>query len=262
MKHTRILFVIILFAVILTGLLVMQPTFAQEPEEGDGAEIDVTIDVDDSEAVAEDLVELTVGTTEGTTNALEDFLQELINTPKSDLMRLILVVGGVILLVGGWRVYDYIVVIAGFVIGAAVALSLVNTDNTLISVGAILTAGLIGAALSAFVYPLGVFLIGAYVGIVLTGALAGEVSTEPISPLLLLLGGIIGGVILLQVSFHFLVVVASVVGAQMLVLGLPLEPYWILILAIVGIVIQLYLTRRYNYNYRRRPVNPLRRVFT
>jgi hypothetical protein len=257
MKH-----ILFMFAVILAGLVFVQPIFAQEPPADDDDSIQINIDVDDSEAVAEDLVDLTVGTTEVTTSALEDFLESLINTPQSDLMRLILVVGGVILLVAGWRVYDYIVVIAGFIIGAAIALSLVNSDSTLVTVGAILTAGLIGAALSAFVYPLGVFLIGAYVGIVLTGVLAGELSATPISPLILLLGGLIGGLILLQVSFHFLVVVSSVVGAQMLTLGLALEPAWTLILAIVGIIVQLYLVRHYNYGYRRRPSNPLRRVFT
>jgi hypothetical protein len=169
---------------------------------------------------------------------------------------LLLVVGGVILLAGGWRVYDYIVVIAGFLIGAAIALSLVTSESTLITIAAILTGGLIGAFLAIYAFALGVFLIGAYVGIVLTGALAGE-----LSPLILLLGGIIGGLLLLRLSFHFLVVVSSVVGAQMLTLGLALEPIWTIILAIGGIILQMYLIRYNNHSYRRRPKNPLRRVF-
>jgi hypothetical protein len=177
-------------------------------------------------------------------------------------MRLLLVIGGSILLIAGWRVYDYIVLIAGFIIGASVALSLLTEDNTMITVGAILVGGFIGAFLALYAYLIGVFLIGAYVGIVLTGALAAEVSATPVSPLILLIGGLIGGLILAQLSFQFMVIVAAVAGAQMLVLGLGLEPYWTLLLALAGIILQLYLMRRYNYGYRRRPVNPLRRVFT
>ena len=249
----------LIFLVLAAMLMAIQPVFAQDAD--DDSEIDITIDVDDSEAVADDIVDLTVGTTESTTEALDDFLERLINQPKSELMQLLLVIGGVILLVGGWRVYDWVVVIAGFVIGAALALSLLTTDSTLISVAAILTGGLIGAFVAVYLFVVGVFVIGAYIGIVLTGAILGQISTDPISPLVLLIGGLIGGLILASLSFQFLVIVSAVVGAQMLVLGLGLESFWIIVLAIASIILQLYLIRHYNYSYRRRPANPLRRVF-
>jgi hypothetical protein len=130
----------------------------------------------------------------------------------------------------------------------------------LITVGAVLVGGLVGAAVSVYIYLLGVFLIGAYMGIVLTGALAGELSLTPISPLVLLIGGVIGGLILIGLSFQFLVVISSVVGAQMLTLGLGLDAIWMVLLTVIGIVLQLWFMRHYNYSYRRRPVNPLRRL--
>ena len=255
-----------IFIVAAIVLITVQSVSAQDggtpPSDGDDEGIDIHIDINEGEEVAEDLVDLTVGTTEVTTETIEDFLERLINAPQSDFMRLLLVVGGTILVLVGWRVYDYIVLIAGFLIGAAITLSLVTTESTLVTVGAALTGGLVGAFLSAFFYPVGVFLIGAYVGIVLAGALAGEASTSPISPWVLLIGGLIGGLILYRLSFQFLVIVSSVVGAQMITLGMGLEPIWTIILAIVGIILQLYLVRYYSYSYRRRPANPLRRVFT
>jgi hypothetical protein len=235
----RLIRIIVAVLVLVTSVIV---TSAQDPPP-------TTVPGDD---VAEDIVDFTVETAEGAASSLDDFLDRLITTPKSDIARVLLVVGGVILLVAGWRVYDLIIVIAGFVIGASVAVSLVTSENTLIVVGALLLGGLIGAFLSVFVYHIAVFLIGAYVGIVLTNALAAALDVTPISALILFIGGIIGGIVLLGLSFEFLVVLSSLVGAQMLSLGLNLDVMWTLIFAIIGVVVQLGLMRTLNYSFRRR----------
>src|SRR5215204_3853166 len=102
------------------------------------------------EETASDIVDFTTETATATANTLEGFINRLIQTPKSDVARVLLILGGVVLLVAGWRIYDFITLIAGFLIGALVALSLLNTDNTLITLAAILVGGLIGAALGYF----------------------------------------------------------------------------------------------------------------
>jgi hypothetical protein len=122
--------------------------------------------------------------------------------------------------------------------------------------------GLVGALVSIFLYHVAVFIIGAYIGILLTGSIAAALSLTPVSPLALLIGAIIGGLILLALSFEFLVLLSAVVGAQMLSLGLGLDAIWTFVFALIGIVAQLGLMRAYKYDFRRRRsgrVYPFRR---
>jgi len=104
-----------------------------------------------------------------------------------------------------------------------------------------------------FLYYLAVFVIGAYVGVLLTNSAAVAFSLTPVSGLALLIGAVIGGIVLLSLSFEFLVLLSSIVGAQMLSLGLGLDAVWTLIFAIAGIIIQFGLMRSFNYDFRRRP---------
>ena len=236
------IFNIILIAIIIivVGLVLIS---AEDPTPVTG---------DEADEVAEDIVDFTVVTAEDTANTLEDFVDRLITTPQTDFIRVLLVVGGVVLLIAGWRVYDYIVIIAGFLIGASIVIALVPADNTFMLVAAFLVGGLIGAILSVILYYFAVFMIGAYIGIMLTSAVATTLSFTPVMPLALFAGAIIGGVVLVGLSFEFLVILSSVVGAQMLSLGLGLDFYWTILFAIVGIVIQFALMRNFKYDFRRR----------
>jgi hypothetical protein len=230
---------------VLVALMAVTITFAQDP-------------TPDSDAVAEEIVDLTVETAESTAFTMEALLNRLTETPKSDLVRVLMVVGGVVLLVAGWRIYDFVVILAGILIGASIAVALIGSDNTLLNIAALLIGGLIGAVLSAFMYYAAVFVIGAYIGIVLTHALVIALGSQPIA-LVLLLGGLIGGVLLLGLSFEFLVLISSLVGAQLLSLGLGLGVIWTVVFTIVGIVVQLGLMRSYRYEFRRpRSLNILR----
>lgn len=212
--------------------------------------------------LAEGIVDFTVDAAESTANSLEGFLNRLITTPQSDIARVLLIAGGVVLLLAGWRVYDFIVIIAGFIIGASVAVALVSADNTFLVIAALLLGDMLGAVLSVFVYYVAVFLIGVYIGIALTNALLTALSLTPISPFVLLIGGIIGGMVLLALSFEFLALMSSLVGAQMLTLGLGLPVLWTVIFAIVGVAVQFGFMQALHYDFRRRPryYNPLRRA--
>ncbi len=236
---------------ILFGLLVLMAFPLAFARAQDGIATSVPNDL--AEQVAGDIVQFTTQTAEVTANTLQDFINRLVQTPKSEAARILLILGGVLLLVAGWRVYDFVTVIAGFLIGAMIALSLVTTDNSLIVVAAILLGGLIGAALGYFLYYIAVFLIGAYIGVAVTAGLAFQLSLTPVNPLVLLIGALIGGLVLIGLSFQFLILLSALVGAQMLVLGLGLAPVWTLLLAIIGIVVQFALARTYNYDWRRRP---------
>lgn len=183
------------------------------------------------------------------TNDLNTFFENLASPPRTALTSVLLVMGGALLLLLGWRIYEYIIVIAGALIGAVTLLTVAEDANTIIQIGAFLIGGLVGAVLAIFVYYVAVFLIGFYTGVALTNAIAVGLSLTPVSTFALLLGGIIGGVVLLALSFELLVILSSVVGAQMLATGLDLGIEWTFLFAVVGVLIQLGATRYTNYEY-------------
>lgn len=210
-----------------------------------------------AEDLAEGIVDITVQTAEGTANLLEDFLDRLTQTPRSEVARILLVLGGALLLVAGWRLYEFIALIAGFIIGASIAVSLFGNENAVLSTAALLLGGIIGALLGYFLYYVAIFFIGAYIGIILTNALATALVMTPVSSLVLLVGGLIGGLVLIGLSFEFVILLSALVGAQMLTLGLNLNVTWTLLLTIFGVIVQFLLIRTTNFDYRTRP----RRVF-
>jgi hypothetical protein len=213
----------------------------------------VTLAQDDAGDTAEDIISLTEDTAEGTLATVEDFLNRLVTPPEGEVTRLLMLFGGVILLVLGWRIYEYIILISGVLIGAAVGANLVADSAAIVQIVALVIGGLLGGILSILLYYVAVFIIGAYTGMVLTAAIAGALNLTPISALALLIAAIVGGLILLGLSMELLAFVSAVVGAQMIALALDLTDEWIIILAFVGIVLQLGIARLSGTSIRRRP---------
>ena len=240
-KAVRITFALLLIAF---GLLV--PVFAQEP-----TAIPTTAGTVNLEEAAEDAVDVTNRAAEATIDSASALIQRLTQQPKSEIVRVLFVIGGAILLVAGWRIYEFVVLIAGFLVGAAFGLAVAPDSSTFVQVAAFIIGGLIGAALSVFVYYVAVFLIGAYVGIALTDGIARSLGLLPISPVALFIGAIIGGVILLGLSIELLLVISALVGAQLIVMGLGLRTEWVLILTVAGIIIQLIAARAWQVPIRR-----------
>jgi hypothetical protein len=243
--NPRVIFGIVLL--IVSALFIGSALAQEEP-----TSTPVTIEVDVEEA-AQSAVELTESAAQATANVVTDLVNRLTEVPRSDVVRILFVIGGVLLLVAGWRIYEFIILLAGILIGASVGAALVGQSELVLQVAAALVGGLIGAVLAIFLYYLAVFFIGAYVGIILTNAIAVALGAEVVSALVLFIGALIGGLLLLALSIELLILLAVVVGAQLLVLGLGLGAEWILIFIIVGVIVQLMATRYYGYNIRRRP---------
>lgn len=204
---------------------------------------------------ADEIVDTTVEAAEETSNAFDAFVTRLTTAPQSSVAQILLLVGGVVLLLIGWRVYDLIVVLAGFVVGGAVALALVEPSGTFLELVVWLMGGLVGAALGALLTMLAIFLIGMYLGVSFTQGLALAFGLAPaggVPPLALLVGGIVGGILLVGLSFEFLVILSAVVGAQMVGVALNLSPLGVLALVIVGTLIQIGALRSSGYKVRRR----------
>ncbi|MFQ3659632.1 MAG: hypothetical protein SNJ54_11840 [Anaerolineae bacterium] len=203
------------------------------------------------ETAVETVTEAATSAITAASDTFDDLLARITAAPQSDVARVLLIVGGVLLLVLGWRIYNFIIIVAGFLVGASVAASLVANESALIVMVALVVGGLIGAALSAVFYLVAVFLIGAYLGIALTNAVAAALGLAPVSALILIVAAVVGGLVLIGLSFELLVVIAAVVGGQMLTLGLGLDGLWVLIFAAVGIVVQLILMRTSRISFRR-----------
>ncbi|MCA9903876.1 MAG: hypothetical protein KC547_08470 [Anaerolineae bacterium] len=210
--------------------------------------------------VASDAVDLTVQAAEDTVSFVQNLLARLTQPPQSDLARILLLVGGGLLLVVGWRIYDFVILVAGAVIGGIVAAALVPGDNGIIEIAAFLVGALIGAGLAVFFYYGAVLLIGAYVGVMLVTAFSFALGADGVSDIVVLLGALIGAIVMLSLSFEFLVVLSALVGAQLVVQAMGLNPIWVLLVAIVGAIIQFALVRAFRYEFRRRPRSLFRRA--
>lgn len=244
MKKT-IAFIVIALMLMGTGVVLAQDTDTPEDE------VDTSVETAEEET-ADEIVEATVETAEDTANWLDDLLDRLTQAPQSDLARLLFLIGGALLLLGGWRIYDYIVIVAGFLIGALLAIALIDSENTILLIAAFLVGGLLGGALSVYVYAAAVFVIGAYIGIVLTAGIIDLFTNDSVSSLILLLGGLVGGLLLVGLSFEFLIIISVVVGAQMIALAMGLSPTWTLLFAVLGLIVQFAVMRNYKYDFRRR----------
>jgi len=160
------------------------------------------------------------------------------------VLRIVYIIAGILLLVAGWWVYEYIVAIAGFLVGASLGLSLVGgTHNEAIAFLALIAGGLIGALLALVLQYVAIFFIGAYIGAVVTAQLWAALSTTPVPDLAIVIGGIVGGLILLTLAYQFIVLVSAAVGAVLLGTALNLGVVWMLVFFIVGIILQYALTR-------------------
>jgi hypothetical protein len=92
----------------------------------------------------------------------------------------IAIVLGLVVCFFGYRLFRIVLAIYGLVLGAVLGLlvaSLLGAGDTYVSLIAALVGGLIGAALMATLYKVGVFLVGAVAGAVLAGMIGANLSS-------------------------------------------------------------------------------------
>ncbi|GAB5492105.1 MAG: hypothetical protein Phog2KO_23200 [Phototrophicaceae bacterium] len=243
---------IVFFSLLMIGV----PVLAQDgqPVDTDGDNI-----VIDTQQASDTIVQITESTAEGISAIISSFLNRLYNITSNQYVQVIMVILGAVFLVAGWRIYNWIIILAGALVGATIALAAVGSVGATIEIIAFVIGAVIGGILGYYVYYGAVFVIGAYIGIVFATLVAQSLELLPISPLILFVVAIVGGLIMLGLSFELLVVLASVLGAQLIVMGLGLSPsaIWLGVFILVGIFLQISLTRRSGYSVRRRPSRKL-----
>ena len=243
-----------LFVITMSIMMLIMPVIAQD---GDGQPVDADGNdiVIDTEGATNSIVQITESTAEGISALISDFLNRLYNITNNDFIRVMMVVVGAIFLVAGWRIYNWIIILAGALVGGTIAVAAFGGTSTTLEIVAFVIGALIGGFLGYFVYYGAVFMVGAYIGIVFATLIAQSLDLLPIAPLVLFGIAVVGGIIMLGLSFELLVVLASVLGAQLIVMGLGLTPaaIWLGVLILIGIFLQIRLTRRSGYSVRRRP---------
>lgn len=249
------------FLAALLLLIISSFVLAQEAEPTTDTTIEIDIEEvgESAEEIAGEAVEVTEAVAETTLSFLQDIANRLTQSPDNSVMRILFVIGGAILLLLGWRVYDEILIITGALVGAAIGVGLVGEASVVVQIAALLIGGLIGTLLAIFLYSLAVFFVGAYVGLIFT---YGAMQTLGItaSDLILLFGALLGGILLVALSVQFIILLSAIIGAQMIVLGLGLTAEWVLILTLVGIAIQLLVLRSLKIDLRNRPRRNYRKI--
>jgi hypothetical protein len=108
----------------------------------------------------------------------------------------------------GYRIFKIILGIVGFVAGAALGamIAAATSDTEAVVWLAAVVGGLIGAGLAVGLYFIGIFLLGAVVGVLLGYALFAAMNSEPV-PVVILILAVIAGIV--AVAFQKLMIIGS-----------------------------------------------------
>jgi hypothetical protein len=186
---------------------------------------------------------------------------------------IILLAGGLVSCLAGYRVFRFVLGFFGFILGALLTSSIVGSENTMWMFGSAILGGIAGALILIAAYFVGVALIGAGIGALVVNLIWAALGREPhiVIVILFAIAGALGALALQR----YVIVAATafggawtaIVGALALVgdrlaieatirnnvwLAYPMNPApgqrWIVIawiaLGLVGVVVQLRLTAR------------------
>lgn len=154
------------------------------------------------------------------------------------VVRAILILGGLVLLLAGWRVYRVVIVALGLAAGALLGGRFGAAEGGATALlGPLIGAG-VGSLLALILHDVMVFGLGAYLG-----ASAGMALTGWHTALVIIIGGLIGGALLVALFYLLLVAVTAGLGALMLGAALGASGPVIALLAAVGMIVQYNLAR-------------------
>jgi len=160
----------------------------------------------------------------------------------------ILVVVGIVLLIAGWRIYDWVVAAPGIVIGGMIAAILLREQDTpFLVIGVLIGAG-IGAGMALFIHGIVIWIIGALIGAFLFDSLWVDIMRDTPPEWWFVVGIFVGGFTFVAVYDLLEVVIAAAIGATMIGLAFDLNTLWVAALFLAGLVIQWQLARAFNEN--------------
>ena len=186
---------------------------------------------------------------------------------------IILLAGGLVSWLAGYRVFRFVLGFFGFILGALVTSSIVGSEQTMWMIGSAIVGGIVGALILVAAYFVGVALIGAGVGALIVNVIWASLGREPhiVIVILFAIAGALGALALQR----YVIIAATafggawttIVGALALMgdrlaveatarndvwLAYPMNPApgqrWIvavwLVMGIIGVVVQLGVTAK------------------
>jgi uncharacterized protein DUF4203 len=159
---------------------------------------------------------------------------------------------GIVILFFGRKLFWLCVAAVGFAMGAEIAPYLVNESSSLLGLLVALFFGVLGALLALLLQKIAIAVLGFLAGGKLASAIAAAffVHYAQYSPIVFVVGGIIGAILLLAMFDWALIVVSSFIGAYLIVYqgAIVLPPTGSTLvfigLAVIGILVQAASFRR------------------
>jgi hypothetical protein len=161
------------------------------------------------------------------------------------VLRLLALIGGLILLLIGWKIYRAVIALPGFLIGAALGVQLGHSlyESGAVALVGLIVGGLLGALLTLALHDMAVFGVGAVGGIFITRSLWEAFADTPVSTLAIILGAIVGGLALFAMSKLWMMVLSAAIGATMIAWGVQDGLSVMAALFLVGLAVQYLLSR-------------------
>jgi hypothetical protein len=131
---------------------------------------------------------------------------------------IILVLGGLLACIAGYRVFRIVLGIYGFIIGGLLASSFMGTDQRLYMVLAALGGGIIGALVLIGAYFVGVALLGGAIGALVANVIWATAGSEP-HIFIVILFSISGALGALALQRYVIIASTAFVGAWTAIVG-------------------------------------------
>lgn len=132
---------------------------------------------------------------------------------------IVLVLGGALACLAGYRLFRVVLGIYGFILGALLASSIVGVSNTLGMLVAGLAGGLIGALLLILAYFVGIALVGAGLGVLIAHVAWGQTATGDPPALVIVAASIAGAIGAMVLQRYVIVVGTAFAGAWTIIVG-------------------------------------------
>lgn len=176
-----------------------------------------------------------------------DFLDAL--GYSSGVLRIILILVGILYLLAGYKIHQFIIQLTGFIFGGLLGSIILGaiSDNLqgLLAIVGFIVGGLLGAGIALFLAELGIFLTGALVGAVLGALMSGGGMGSDAGGILLFacIFGIIGGIVFLALFKAWIIGVTSLIGSVLIGISTGADFWVYLILFLVGLGVQYGLAK-------------------
>lgn len=119
----------------------------------------------------------------------------------------------------GYRVFNVILVVWGFIGGAVIGMAIAANSVTSTQLLAMLVSGMVGALLSRLLYHVGVFIIGVSFGVSLAIVAVGFFGIDQPPLILGAVFGIIGGIAAVALSKWMIMVATAFSGASLIIMS-------------------------------------------